>query len=172
MTVAVENAPTPAVESEGDDEKGRKRDFTKFRPSHKELADFIAEHPEFKESGVTPPSPEQVKAVLALRSDFNDTPEQKAAREKRKAELAEEKKQFEGMTPEQVKAEKAARRAEKQAASLEAKIAEARQKAADLRSGKTATGADLAAAVESAQNGAEKPKTTISKGKPAAAAAK
>lgn len=129
----------------------RTRDFTKFRPQHEEFANFINSHPEWKKAELGDITPNQVKAVLALKVDFNDTPEQKAAREQRKAELEEQKREFEGMTPEQIKAEKAARRAEKQAEKLEAQIREAREKAEALRSGKAATGADLAAAVEANQ---------------------
>ena len=112
-----------------------------------------------------------MKAVLALRSDFNDTPEQKEAREARKRELAEERKQFEGMTPEQIKNEKAARRAEKQAEKLEQQIREAREKAEALRSGKAATGEDLAAAVEAnqaAEASGDAPKRTLGRKKTSA----
>lgn len=174
MTAVAEAPSTAEVDKANEtaeEKKARERDFTKFRPSHQELSDFINAHEEFVKAGIEKVSPQQVKAILALRSDFNDTPEQKEAREQRKLELAEEKKQFEGLTPEQIKAEKAARRAERQALSLEAKIAEAREKAANLRAGKSATGEDLAAAVEAQQAAqaaeAPKPKTTLSKGKPA-----
>lgn len=157
--------------AEGDKSKGRARDFTKFRPSHQELADFINQHEEWKTAGLGDVTPNQVKAVLALRSDFNDTPEQKEAREARKRELAEEKKQFEGMTPEQIKNEKAARRAEKQAEKLEQQIREAREKAEALRSGKAATGEDLAAAVEAnqaAEASGDAPKRTLGRKKTSA----
>lgn len=146
-------AATQAPESteSAEDSNKRERDFTKFRPSHEELAKFINEHPEWKAAELGDVSPNVVKAVLALKTDFNDTPEKRAEREARKRELEEEKKLFEGMTAEQIAQEKAARKAEKQAEKLEAKIREAREKAEAIRSGKVATGADLAAAVEAQQ---------------------
>ena len=157
MTITDESVDTSAESEQGTDEKnesgetGRKRDrdFTKFREQHKELADFVNEH-----SDLAPVTPNQVKAILTLRSDFNNTPEQVAKREERKRELEEEKKKYEGMTDEQIKAAKAADRVEKQDAKMEARIQEARAKAQALREGKDASGTDLAAQVESEQTGA------------------
>lgn len=134
--------------------RSRERDFTKFRPSHQELADYVNQH-----SGLDPITPNQVKAILALRVDFNKLPEQMAQREERKAIREAEKSKYEGLSPEQVKAQRAADRAEKQAEKLQARVAEAKAKAEALRSSITASGEDLAAAVEAAQ--AEEPTPTM-----------
>ena len=158
MTITDESVDTSAESEQGTDEKnesgetGRKRDrdFTKFKENHKELADFVNEH-----SGLDAVTPNQVKAILTLRADFNNTPEQVSKREQRKAELEAEKKKYEGMTDEQIKAAKAADRVEKQVTKMEARIQEARAKAQALREGKDASGADLAAQVEAEQNGSE-----------------
>lgn len=140
------------------DEKKRERDFSKFRPAHQELADFVNAN-----SGLDPISPNQVKALLALRIDFNKLPEQIAKRVERKAEREAEKSKYAGLTPEQVKAQRAADRAERQAAKLEARVAEAKAKAEALRSSVTASGEDLAAAVEAAQSEPEPTETGESK---------
>lgn len=143
----VEEIVTPEQDDETmtEDHK-RERDFTKFRPSHQQLADYVNMH-----SGLEPITPNQVKAILALRIDFNKLPEQVAIRDERKAQREAEKSKYVGMAPEQIKAQKAADRAERQAAKLEARVAEAKAKAEALRSSVTASGADLAAAVEAAQ---------------------
>ncbi len=128
-------------------ETKRGRDFSKFRPVHQELADYVNAR-----SGLDPITPNQVKALLALRAEFSKSPEQVAAREQRKAEREAAKSRYAGMTPDQIKAAKAADRAERQAARLEARVAEAKAKAEALRSSATASGEDLAAAVEAAQS--------------------
>jgi hypothetical protein len=156
QTVVLEDE-APAGETAEQKHK-RERDFTKFTPKHQELADYINAH-----SGLNPVSPNQIKAVLVLRSDFTNTPEQIAKREQRKVELAAEKAKFAGMTDAQIKAEKAARRAEAQAQKFEARVAEARAKAEQLRSATAASGEDLAAAVESAQNGEESKRPRLSR---------
>lgn len=137
---------TVEVTAQATEGKKRERDFTKFRPAHKELADYVNAH-----SGLAPISPNQVKALLALRVDFNNLPEQKQAREERKAEREAARTKYVGMNAEQIKAAKAAERAERQAAKLEARVAEAKAKAEALRSSVTASGEDLAAAVEAVQ---------------------
>lgn len=143
----VEEIITPDQDGDTDTEaKKRERDFTKFRPSHQELADYVNMH-----SGLAPITPNHVKAILALRIDFNNLPEQIEKRNERKAMREAEKTKYDGMNPEQIKAAKAADRAERQAAKLEARVAEAKAKAEALRSSVTATGEDLAAAVEAAQ---------------------
>ena len=124
----------------------RERDFTKFRPAHQELADYVNAN-----SGLDPITPNQVKALLSLRIDFNNLPEQKQAREARKSEREAAKTKYSGMNAEQIKAAKAAERAERQAVKLEARVAEAKAKAEALRSSVSASGEDLAAAVEAAQ---------------------
>ena len=168
MTAAVAEKPdTEDAEAAADAaEKKNGRDFTKFRPSHQGLADFVNANEDFKKAGLGDVTPGQVKAILALRTDFNDTPEKRAEREARKKELEAEKALYANMTPEEIAVEKAARKEEKQAAKLEAKIAEARAKAAKIRESKNVSGADLAAAVEANQAGAEK--RTLGKTKVAA----
>ena len=153
ITIDAPDVDTPVVEEiEAPDQedttmgKKRERDFTKFRPAHQQLADYVNMH-----SGLEPITPNQVKALLALRIDFNNLPEQIAMRNERKTEREAEKAKYAGMSAEQIKVQRAADRAEKQAARLEARVAEAKAKAEALRSSVTATGEDLAAAVEAAQ---------------------
>jgi DNA repair ATPase RecN len=138
------------TEAQSEEGKKRDRDFTKFREAHQELADYVNAN-----SGLDPVTPNQVKAIQTLKSDFNATPEQVAKREQRKAEREAEKRKYEGMSDEQIKAAKAADRVDKQASKLEERLREAREKAQRIREGKEASGEDLAAAVESAQNGVE-----------------
>ena len=128
------------------EKKKRERDFSKFRPAHQELADYVNMH-----SGLDPISPNQVKALLALRIDFNNQDEQVSARAERKIQREAEKSKYEGMTPDQIKAQRAIDRAEKQTAKLEARVVEARAKAMSLRDATAASGEDLALAVEQAQ---------------------
>lgn len=148
--VEITEEDAPVASEQTTTGKKRERDFTKFRPSHKELADYVNAH-----SGLAPITPNQVKALLSLRIDFNNLPEQIALREERKAERAAARTKYEGMNSEQIKAAKAAERAERQAAKLEARVAEAKAKAEALRSSVTASGEDLAAAVEAAQGDTE-----------------
>lgn len=131
-------------------EDSKSRDFTKFTEKHQELADYINAHADYVSAGVAPITPNQVKAAFALRTEFNNTPEVKEARAARKLLLEEEKKQFAGLTSEEIKAEKAAKRAEAQAAKLQARVEEALAKAQAIREGKDASGEDVAAAVEAA----------------------
>jgi len=133
-----------------DDASGKSRDFTKFTEKHQELADYINAHPDYLNAGLAPLTANQIKAAFTLRTEFNNTPEVKAARAARKAQLEEEKKQYAGLTAEEIKAEKAAKRAEAQAAKLQARVEEALKKAQAIREGKDASGEDVAAAVEAA----------------------
>lgn len=149
---AVAEAP---VTTEGTDEakaaeaeKRRERDFTKFTDQHSEIADFVNADQDYVKSGLDKVTPGQVKAILALRTDFADTPEKKAEREKRKAEREAEKKQYEGMTEEQIKLAKQEKKANDDIAKMEKRIAEAREKAEAARKAREAGGEDLAAAVE------------------------
>ena len=149
QTEVVETPETSGEESEGSgDGRGRKkdRDFEKFSELHQEIADYVNAN-----SGLAAVTPNQVKAVLILKTDFNNLPENAEKRAKRKAEIAEQKKQFEGMSDAQIKATKAAARADAQAAKMEARVQEAREKAAKLRAAAEAGGDDLAALVESQQ---------------------
>lgn len=134
---------------EGADES-KSRDFTKFTEKHQELADYINANADFVKAELDAVTPGQVKAILALRAEFSNTPEVKAAREARKIQLAEEKKLYAGLTAEEIKAEKAAKRAEAQAAKLQARVEAALAKAQAIREGKDASGADVAAAVDAA----------------------
>lgn len=133
---------------ENGETKAQSRDFSKFRENHKELADFINSHPEFVASELAALEPGQVKAVLALRADFNKLPEQVAKRAERKKELEAEKAKFAGLSPEQIKATKAADRAAKQAEKMAEKAAEAMRRAEELKAAASGSAADLAAAVE------------------------
>ena len=159
-TAVVEDEDTKGAASESDndddDDDSKSRDFTKHTEKHKQIADFINANEDFKkaELGVEVTG-NLVKAIFALRTDFNNTPEQKAAREERKKRREEEAKKYEGLTPEQIKAQKAADRAQKQADKLQERLQEALAKAQRLREGKDATGEDVAAAVEAQQGDAE-----------------
>lgn len=144
----VEDDSTQTVADTSHDSKSR--DFSKFTEKHQELANYINAHPDYLSAGIAPITPNQVKAAFVLRGEFNDTPEVKAAREARKIQLEEEKKQFAGLTAEEIKAEKAAKRAEAQAAKLQARVQEALAKAQAIREGKDASGEDVAAAVDAA----------------------
>lgn len=144
------------VEAENNSTTGRKRDrdFTKFRPQHAELAEYVNEN-----SGLAPVTPQQVKAILALRTDFNNTADQISKREERKAELSAERTKYAGMSDEEIKAAKAADRVERQAEKLRKRLDEALAKANAIRHGSEAGGSDLAAAVEAEQdNDDETPK--------------
>ena len=151
---APDEITTPDVEDDGQpeetmsdsDKKKRERDFSKFRPAHQALADYVNMH-----SGLDPITANQVKALLALRIDFNNQDEQVSARAERKILREAEKTKFDGMTPAQIKAQRAIDRAEKQTAKLEARVVEARAKAESLRDATSASGEDLALAVEQAQ---------------------
>lgn len=143
----VEEHDTPIVEATDETSATkRERDFTKFRPMHQELADYVNAN-----SGLDPISPNQVKALLALRIDFAKLPDQVSKRQERKTKREAAKSRYEGLNAEQIKAAKAAERAERQAARLEARVAEAKAKAEALRTSATASGEDVAAAVEAAQ---------------------
>lgn len=128
--------------------RGRKpgsgdRDFNKTNTQQEQLAEYINVH-----SGLPPVSANQVKAVLALRGDFAQLPEQKAAREQRAAERKAVEAKYAGLTPEQIKATKAADRAEKHVAKLQERANAEAAKAKALREAATGDGASLAAAVE------------------------
>lgn len=150
-------APAPEGET-AEQKKARERDFSKFTENHSELADFVNADEDYRKANLAPVTPNQVKAILALRGDFADTPEKKAEREKRKAEREAEKAKYEGMTEEQIKLAKQAKKAEDDIAKMEKRIAEARAKAAEANKALEAGGEDLAAAVEAESKPASKPK--------------
>lgn len=152
MTITEEAPVEVTAENEGQHGRSKDRDFTKFRDYHVELATFINEH-----SGIDPVTPNQVKAVLTLRTDWSNRPETIAAREARKAEREAEKQKYAGMSDEQIKALKASKRAQDQAERLTAKAQEAMEKARALANAASGSGEDLAAMVE-AQQGEEKPR--------------
>ncbi|ACI12484.1 gp68 [Mycobacterium phage Konstantine] len=153
MTDTIEATEETTVDADGNETGDKARDFTRFRENHKELADFINSHPEFVASGLAALEPGQIKAVLALRADFNKLPEQVAKREERKREIEAEKAKFAGLSPEQIKAMKAADRAEKQAQKMREKAEEAMRRAEELKAAASGSAADLAAAVEAKTNG-------------------
>ena len=147
-TKAAQTGESGEETDENGETKAQARDFSKFRENHKELADFINSHPEFVASELAALEPGQVKAVLALRADFNKLPEQVAKRAERKKELEAEKAKFAGLSPEQIKATKAADRAAKQAEKMREKAEEAMRRAEELKAAASGSAADLAAAVE------------------------
>jgi hypothetical protein len=152
--VSVEDTSTPeGTDTEGTSEAPKKRkrrahDFTKFRDFHQEVADYVNAR-----SGLDPVSPNQVKAVLLLRTDFANTPEQIAAREASKAALEAEKKRYAGLTEDQVKKVKAAQKAAEQAERFQKRAQEQIDLAKKLAEEAEGSGTDLAAAVEAQQNG-------------------
>lgn len=157
----METEVTPDVEETENEPKrkrGRVRDFTKSSPHYDELADFINAN-----SGLDAVTPLQVKATLALKTDFANLPEQKAAREARKAQREAEAKQYEGMSDDQIKAAKAAKRVEAQAEKLAARAKEALEKAQKLQNAAAGSGEDLAAFVESQNAKAAESASTESK---------
>lgn len=146
-------------ETQDDSNSGRKRehDFTKYRDFHSELADYINSHPKYTDAGLDPVTPNQVKAVLLLRTDHANTPERQAEREARKARLEEEKKQFEGKTPEQIAAIKQANKAKEAADKAAKKAQEAIERAERLQNAASASGEDLASVVASQQESVPDP---------------
>ena len=164
MTATLEDEQTSAVEAEenedSDESTKRDRDFTKFRDLHKELADYVNAN-----SGLDAVTPNQVKAILLLRTDFNNSPEQAEKKAERKAKREAEKQKYAGLTPDQIKQEKAAARADKQAATLQKRVEEAMAKAQRIREGKEASGEDLAATVNAEQGETETPKRRIGRNK-------
>lgn len=89
------------------------RDFTVVTDQHMDLADFVNQN-----SDLTPISPNHVKAVLALRSDFIGSPEQVAKRAKKAAERA----RYASLSGEQRKALKRAERAAAKAEEAKAEV--------------------------------------------------
>ena len=152
VTEDTETETKTETETETTAKRGRKRerDFTKFATVHQELADYINTH-----SGLEPVTPNQVKAMLALRLDFDNTPEKIAAREARKAAVAIENARYEGMTEAEKTVAKAIKAAEDQAARLVKKAEEAMAKARELAAAATGSGEDLAKVVEAEQNGSD-----------------
>lgn len=147
MTITDTPLVDAAEQTEGEKKprKPRTRDFTKHSGLHVDLANYINEH-----SGIEPVTPNQVKAVLSLKTDFANTPEARLARETRKAEKEAEKSKYAGMTDDQIKAIKASRRAEAQAARLQAKAQAAMDRAKALAAEAEGSGEDLAAVFEAA----------------------
>lgn len=144
-------AESDSTDDDDDDKDGRSRDFSKCTEKHKELAEFINQNEDFKKADLgVEVTGNLVKAVLALRTDFTNTPEQIAARAERKRIREMEKQKYAGLSPEQIKAAKAAERAQKQAEKLQQRYEEALAKAQALREGRDASGEDVAAAVEAA----------------------
>lgn len=170
MTATIEDDKVAAVEAEDtkgkaqsdsddddDDEDSKSRDFTKFTKTHEELAAYINGNEDFLKAELGEVSPGLVKAVFALRTDFNNTPERKAAAAERKRKREEEKQKYAGLTAEEIKAIKAYDKAQEQQAKLKARVDEALAKAAALRESKDASGADVAAAVNADQGKADAP---------------
>ena len=150
MTVVMDDTElevTPDVEETENEPKrkrGRVRDFTKSSEHYDALAEYINAN-----SGLDPISPLQVKAALALKTDFSNLPEQKEARDQRKAEREAEARKYEGMSEDQIKAAKAAKRVQTQAEKLAQRAKEALEKAQKLQNAAAGSGEDLAAFVES-----------------------
>lgn len=145
---------TEETESGEPEKASRDRDFTKVRELHKELAEYINAN-----SGLEALTPNQVKAVLYLRTDFNNTPEQVAKRDERKARKAAEEQRYAGLNDEQKKARKAAERANEQAAKMAERARKAQEDADRLLADANA-GEDIASQVEAAQESVPDPLTT------------
>ena len=139
---------TPEDGESAEDAAKRGRDFTKVRDYHEQLANFINDR-----SGLEPVTANQVKAVLALRTDYGNTDEAKQARAERAAQRKAEASKYEGMSEAQKTAAKASNRATLQAQRLQAKADEAVKRAAELAAQASGSGEDLQAVVEAQQNG-------------------
>jgi hypothetical protein len=152
VTEATEETTLEGEATETGGKRGRSadRDFTKFNQMHAEVADYVNAN-----SGLDPVTPNQVKAILLLRSDFANSPEQQQARAQRKAQREAEAKMYEGLDEDEVKVVKAAKRAEENYRKSQERAAAALAKAQQLREAHEASGEDLAAAVETEQNGTE-----------------
>lgn len=148
---------TPAPVEDGDDDKdNRDRDFSKVRDLHTELADYINGNEHFKAAGLDNVSAGQIKAVLYLRTDYNNSPERVAAREAKRVAKEAEKAKYAGLSDDQVKKVKAADRAKSQADKLAERAKKAQEDAARLIA-EANSGEDIAAQVESTQNGVQSP---------------
>jgi hypothetical protein len=149
-TPAETTAPESTDNGE-DDSKGKDRDFSKVRQLHIDLACYVNEH-----SGLEPISANQVKALLYLRGDFNDSPERQAARAAKKAQRDAEAKKYEGMSDDQIKRHKQASKAQEAAERADKRAKEAKERADKLLK-EAEGGEDIAGQVESVQNGVESP---------------
>lgn len=161
MTATLDNGVDTSAEvaPEGETEeqkRTRERDFSKFTEKHKELADFVNADEDVRKAELGPVTPNQVKAILALRTDWGNSPEQAAERAQRKAEREAEKAQYEGLDADQIKLVKQAKKAEADAEKMEKRIAEAREKAAQFRAAAAGSGEDLAAVVKAQEAETEK----------------
>jgi len=103
---------TAATQTRG---RAKDRDFGSFTDMHQELAAYVN-----KNSGLSPVTANQVKAVLALNTDFKSTPERKAALEAQKEKREAAKARFANMSEDQVKAIKKLERLESAAAKAKA----------------------------------------------------
>lgn len=145
-TTGTDENETPQDGETAEETAKRGRDFSKVRPYHEQLAAFVNER-----SGLDPVTANQIKAVLALRTDYGNTDEAKQAREARHAELEAAKLKYAGLTPDQVKAKKAAERAQEQAERMQKKAAEAVAKAQQLAAAASGSGEDLQSVVQASQ---------------------
>ena len=154
MTVTEDATEETTLEGDETETEGGKRgrsadrDFTKFNQMHADVAEYVNTH-----SGLDPLTPNQIKAVLLLRSDFANSPEQKQSREQRKAQREAEAKLYEGLSDDEIKLLKANKRAEENYRKSQERAAEVLKKAQELREAHEASGEDLAAAA--GDNGAE-----------------
>lgn len=133
------------------DKDNRDRDFTKYRKLHSDLADYVNAH-----SGLEPVTANQVKAILYLRPDFNNTPEQAAERQARKDKKAAEEAKYAHLSDDQRKKVKAAERTREQADRMAKRAAEAQAEAEAVLS-QANPGEDIASQVESVQEGVVSP---------------
>lgn len=147
-----ENSADEVETTEAKGKRGRTRDFTKSNEHYDDLTLFINTHSDWVNASLGQVTPLQVKAILALRTDFNNQPEQAEKRELRKQEREAEKAKYGDMTDEQIKAAKAADRAQAQYDKLQAKAAEALAKAESLKAQATGSAEDLQAVVETEQS--------------------
>jgi hypothetical protein len=148
-TEDVPEATTPEADTGNDsgdpDKDNRDRDFTKYRKLHSDLANYVNEH-----SGLEPVTANQVKAILYLRPDFNNTPEQAAERQARKDKKEAEEARYKGLTDDQKKKVKAADRTREQADRMAKRAAEA-QAEAEAVLAQANPGEDIASQVEQTQ---------------------
>lgn len=144
---------TDAATSAAEAKAAKDRDFTKVAQLHIELATYVNAH-----SGLDPISPNQVKALLYLRPEFNASPERAAERAERARRKAENDAKYAGLTAEQKKKVQAAERVKAQADRMAAKYAEAQAEADALMA--AAKNSGVAAEVQAAQAAVAEPEPT------------
>jgi hypothetical protein len=157
MTSTIEAPPEATTTVDESKKRGRNpdRDFTKTAQRHQDLADFINASDAYAASGLPPITANVIKAVQLLTEDFRNQPEQVEARKTREAERKAEEAQYAGLSAEEKKELRAADRRAKNLQDAVAKRDALLAKAKEIREAASASGADIASAVESESEDSE-----------------